>query len=163
MRAFLFSRAGIVPWGHDHQLRGHHGCCRGHISFFIAVSGFHHALHEFQNTDLDGVRHCAFLIVDAARLQLLAGYRFLDQAQAAGPFHHREILKILPRRNRLNPTARGNKTFVEADCLVHHLIRGKTCDGRFAGQGRPFEAVHGLQEACADINPTHSQKALSIA
>jgi len=92
MRTLVFSGAGILRRSHDHQLRGHNGCRRGDISLVVAVSGFHEAVDQFKNSLVDGLRHRSLLIVDAARLQFLARYRFLDQAQTAGHFLDRKIL-----------------------------------------------------------------------
>ena len=49
-----------------------------------AVSGFHHAFDQFQNSALDGFCDRFVLAARAALLQLLARNRFLDQAQTAG-------------------------------------------------------------------------------
>lgn len=72
MRAFVFSGAGILRRRDDYQLRDHDRNRCGDFSFVAAASGFHHVFDQFQNPDLDGMRHCFVVIVCPALLQLLA-------------------------------------------------------------------------------------------
>ena len=78
VRALLFSRAGILRWGHDHQLRRYHGVRRGNFSGIALISRLHDTFDEHKNPAVDGLRYRFIFVVGAAFLQFLAGNRFLD-------------------------------------------------------------------------------------
>src|SRR5258708_36233500 len=84
MRAFLFSRAGILRRSHDHKLRGHNRGSRDDFSAVALAPGFHYAFNQFQDSALDAFSDRTVPTIDPPRVYLLPGTRLLDQAQTAG-------------------------------------------------------------------------------
>ena len=80
MRAVVFSGAGILLGRNDYQLRGHDRMRINDIPGVAAVSGFHKAFDQHENTALDGLCHCIVPGAGAARLCLLARPRFLGKS-----------------------------------------------------------------------------------